>query len=175
MALHSVVLPPQFLAQELTQGRANSDSLGWFCGTASRCVPRGVRLPPASSYPQRHHASQYPVLCLGARTTFALSREGACEPWSRHPQSFPQGPQACWTPRARPGPRSERDASYRGSCLERGGLTEGCGPKPAGARRAPSSLSAWAAAASASGASAQGVRLNTAPAARTPSAQSRPT
>lgn len=40
-----------------TQGRANSDSLGWFCGTTSRCVPRGVRPPLASSYPQRHHAS----------------------------------------------------------------------------------------------------------------------
>lgn len=40
-----------------TQGLANSDSLGWFCGTTSRCVPRGVRPPLASSYPQRHHAS----------------------------------------------------------------------------------------------------------------------
>jgi hypothetical protein len=49
-----------------TQGRANSDSLGRFCGTASRCVPRGVRPPPASSCPQRHHAStRSSVLELG--------------------------------------------------------------------------------------------------------------
>lgn len=36
---------------------ADSDSLGRFCGTASRCVPRSVRSPPASSCPQRHHAT----------------------------------------------------------------------------------------------------------------------
>lgn len=90
----------------------------------------------------------------------------------RHQQSFPQGPQACWT---QPGSHSERDASYRGTVPGARRPEEGCGPKPARARRAPSSLSAWAASATASGTSAQGVRLHTVPDARNPSAQSRPT
>lgn len=130
-----------------------------------RASSAGLQL---STAPPRHH----PVLCLGARATFALAREGACEPRRLHPQSFPQGPQARWAPRARPGPSSERDASYWGLRLERGGPTEGCGPKPARARRAPSSLSAWAAAASTPGAP-RGVRLRAAPATRIPSFQSR--
>nr|XP_015851310.1 translation initiation factor IF-2-like [Peromyscus maniculatus bairdii] len=129
-----------------------------------------LRRPPAV-----HRATTPPPgpLCLGARATFALAREGACEPRRRHPQSFPQGPQEPWAPRARPGPLSERDASCWGLRLERGGPTKWCGPKPARARRAPSSLSAWAAAASAPGAP-WGMRLRAAPATRTPSAQSRP-
>lgn len=131
-----------------------------------RASSAGLQL---STAPPRHH----PVLCLGARATFALAREGACEPRRLHPQSFPQGPQARWAPRARPGPSSGRDASYWGLCLERGGPTEGCGPKPARARRAPSSLSAWAAAASTPGAP-RGVRLRAAPVTRTSSSQSRP-
>lgn len=57
-----------------TQGRANSDSLGRFCGTASRCVPRGVRPPPPSSCPQRHHAgTRSSVLELGPHS-FCLGR-----------------------------------------------------------------------------------------------------
>lgn len=148
--------------------------MGRFCGTASRCVPRSVRPPPASSCPQRHHATTRSSvselgphsLCLGrgcvspSADTSSASR--GVPKRAGHPErgqdlsvkGTPPTEDRAWNEEALPrgaGPNLPELGALQVHCLP--------GPPPPPRR----------------GTSARGVRLRAAHAGRTPSAQSRPT
>lgn len=133
--------------------------LGSFFWAAGPCVPRGVRPPPASGCPQRHHPFWSPVPEL--RLHSLEPERGHASPGAAAGQPFPRGPRRAGRPEVAgtggegPPPLVTAGASGR---LGRG--TRGSNLPRLGALA--SSLSAWAAAAATAPGAPLGVRLRAA-------------
>ncbi|XP_034843259.1 basic proline-rich protein-like [Mirounga leonina] len=139
------------------RGRPDSDSWGHFFWAAGPCVPRGVRPPPASGWPQRHHpfswspVPEIPLHSLEPGREHASPGAADGQPFSRGPRRA-RRPEVAGTGGEGPPPLLSAGASGRLGRAPRSSNLPRLGALA-------SSLSAWAAAAATEPGAPRGVRL----------------